>query len=939
MLRRPFRRALWRLFLADILLKLLLLSAHLEAGALHTLAARVSFIGLFVVLYVPLTLAWIAMLGLQYKRIVRWNDVAEAPVGGAGSRAEALKGLERVPARLALIWAGQWIVLGVLLELLLPPMWPVLAPPGHGPTWATLLQMIAIAIAAPGLGYVLVAHTLTPAVARSMRTEEDTPAPVPRDALPRDALPRDALPRDALPRDALPRNELSREVDQDMPQRGLPRFWSLVMLVLSMGLAQILWMAGLLFRSSAQPLLSADGGGSPSAWLLIRLIVPPLTAVSLLAWLLAGIVTRPAHRLRILLETLGRQSTLLEAGVRPLPRYAASDLLSDTLNPLIDRLEVAMKDQIELSQLKSGYQEVEEESRARSEFFANMSHEIRTPMTAIQGYAHLLLEPTLTQTERFNYVQTILRNSDHLLTVVNDILDFSKLEAGRMEVEMMDCSPGRVITEVAALMQVRALEKGLSLSVHYLSAIPESIQSDATRLRQILLNLVGNALKFTTSGGVRILVRLLDPGSSGSRLSITIEDTGVGIDPMRLAGLFQPFTQADASTSRVFGGTGLGLVISRRLARMLGGDIQVESDGRSGSSLTATIRTGPITSLKTYDSQDAVDEHERSLPGIFHAPLIRIEVSVLLAEDTPDSRMLVRTYLKKAGARVTDVENGQQALERALEAWRAGNPYQVILMDMQMPVLDGFAATSMLRAQGYPGPIVALTAFATAGERERCLTAGCNVFLTKPIDRDKLIEVVRAYSPHDDWHVERFFPKAGPLPTAKPVPEVGVSAPESNGGVALEHAASAPSPEHVEGDSRARIDAEGTTGLPRRSVDQEALYSDLDHEEDLVPLIAMFVADLPLRRNWLTAAAAEQDQATLQGLAHQLRGVAGGFGFQSITDAAADVEDAIRRSDDPSVIAHHLDELLRLCERARVRGEEHRSLEGSLPDALPSFSV
>ncbi len=389
-------------------------------------------------------------------------------------------------------------------------------------------------------------------------------------------------------------------------------------------------------------------------------------------------------------------------------------------------------------------------SLAKSEFLANMSHEIRTPMTAIVGYADLLAEDTETGQDlqpRLESIRTIQRNGQHLLQLINDILDISKIEAGKMELEQVRCSPAQLAADVQSLMQVRADAKGLTLRVEFDGPVPETIQSDPTRLKQILVNLVGNAIKFTEAGGVRLVTRLvrepLGAAAPGSTLQFEIIDTGVGMRADQLSVLFQPFTQADSSTTRRFGGTGLGLTISRRLAEMLGGTITVTSAPGVGSTFTVSVATGPLDGVPLVtitpgelSVRPEAWRPDRPDPGGLHC-------RVLFAEDGPDNQRLIAHLLRKAGAEVTLVENGALAVSEALAARRAGRPFDVILMDMQMPVLDGYAATARLRAEGYDGLIIALTAHAMDSDREKCLAAGCDDYASKPIDRRRLIQTIR----------------------------------------------------------------------------------------------------------------------------------------------------------------------------------------------------
>ncbi len=383
-------------------------------------------------------------------------------------------------------------------------------------------------------------------------------------------------------------------------------------------------------------------------------------------------------------------------------------------------------------------------NRSKSEFLANMSHEIRTPMTAILGYNDLMLDPSQTPEERAECVQTIRRNGEHLLSIINDILDLSKVEAGKMTLEIAECSPHQIVAEVASLMRGRAVGKGLGFEVRYAGPIPVSINSDATKIRQILINLIGNAIKFTDAGCVTLIVRMAEAvEGSEPRLAFEVIDTGIGIASNQIDGLFKPFVQVDSSTTRRFGGTGLGLAISGRLVAMLGGEITVQSEPGKGSRFAFTIRTGPL------DGVEMISSSHEALPARNAA---RVEQRsgtargrVLLVEDGPDNQRLIAFMLKKAGAHVEVADNGRIGVDKAMAAMEAGRPFDLVLMDMQMAVLDGYAATRELRERGYTRPIVALTAHAMERDRQKCLQIGCDDFLTKPIDRDRLLSLVASH--------------------------------------------------------------------------------------------------------------------------------------------------------------------------------------------------
>lgn len=423
----------------------------------------------------------------------------------------------------------------------------------------------------------------------------------------------------------------------------------------------------------------------------------------------------------------------------------------ELLRTIGDLLGLAIASHRFNEQLDHARNNAEAANVAKSEFLANMSHEIRTPMTAILGYAENLLDTTLDNEQRSTAIDTIRRNGEHLLQILNDILDLSKIEAGKLSIETMRCSPAMLLQDIVDMMQIKADNKNISLHYEFAGPIPETIWSDPTRLRQILINLIGNAIKFTQQGRVHIVAgtRPNDRHSNTApAMEFTITDTGIGMTEEQLHKLFEPFSQADTSVTRRFGGTGLGLTICRRLARLLGGDIEVASTPGAGSTFTLHVDMGNIEGVPITNPKDLPQPATRSASitvGTGH----NIDGHVLLAEDGIDNQRLISMILKKAGANVRVVDNGQQAFDAAMQAVNKDSPFDVILMDMQMPVLDGYAATAALRQQGYTGAIIALTAHAMDSDREKCINAGCDDYATKPINRAQLIDLVNSYIEHN----------------------------------------------------------------------------------------------------------------------------------------------------------------------------------------------
>ena len=484
--------------------------------------------------------------------------------------------------------------------------------------------------------------------------------------------------------------------------------------------------------------------------------------------------------------------------------------------------------------------EAEVATRAKSVFLANMSHEIRTPLTAILGFAETMLQMEQTPEERIEAIHTILRNGKHLRNLISDILDLSKIEAERIDIEHTQFSLPNLLADIHQLAKNQAQDKGLIFTSHYFPELPAIITSDPTRVKQILLNLIGNAIKFTSApGAIRLIVSLdLDR----EQLMLAIHDNGVGISTTDLPRLFEPFVQADASTTRKFGGTGLGLSISRRLARQLGGNVVVMSDLHYGSLFIVTLATGCLQgiSLINLENDPGIVVPQESAISL----IPQLTGTVLVAEDNGDNQRLISWLIQRTGANTVITTNGQEALERAQT-----EEFNLVLMDMQMPIMNGIDATTLLRLTGFDQPIVALTANTTEADVAQAKEAGCNDFFSKPIEQAAFFAMLARY--------------LSPASRSSPPPA-------------------------------------------------KLLANKEDEDPAFLAMTNDFLHNLPDRLQELALAGQQQNWSSVRFLCHQLKGVAATFGMPELTDLAGKTELAILSSH-YSEAEQLLAELIQLC--------------------------
>lgn len=518
--------------------------------------------------------------------------------------------------------------------------------------------------------------------------------------------------------------------------------------------------------------------------------------------------------------------------------------------------------QIELERTKNA---AEAANKAKSELIANISHEIRTPLGAIQGFADLIAGVKQSPADERISIHAIRRNSRNLLELINDLLDLSKIEAGLLEIEKREFFVGDKVSEVVELFSSDALKKDLTLKVHYEGPIPESIRSDPKRLGQVLINLIGNAIKFTDYGEIVLTIKLFNGENDRKLLGFIVQDTGIGIPDTQINSLFRPFSQADSSIGRKYGGTGLGLSLSKRLCQMLGGNTElVQSKVGVGSTFRAYIDPGDLQGVGMltglhHASHAPVNEGMQSFVN-------RLDnVKVLIIEDCNDNQIIYTQFIEFMGGIVETADDGQSGLAKA----KSGD-FDVILLDIQMPNMDGYTTARELRKVKIETPIIALTAHAMKGERKRCIDAGANEYLTKPVEPEVLIDTIGIY--------------AGVTNTASKL------------------------------DTQLR-----SSKLVSELVLKEdtPIYSKYHDDPRVKPVLPNFLKGLDDRILKLKQAIETEDWNKVNNTAHSFKGTALNYGYPSIAECVSEIEEESRNGRDKNHVIHLLKSLESLTFRAR----------------------
>ncbi|MBN1766467.1 MAG: response regulator [Sedimentisphaerales bacterium] len=466
--------------------------------------------------------------------------------------------------------------------------------------------------------------------------------------------------------------------------------------------------------------------------LLVQLVGSIVTLVTVFVLLSKSFIAR-IRKITRATVMIGRGDTSYRINMSSKDEFGR---LSDSIDLMAEKIRNAEFKLIEKNlEITRALNEAEHANKIKSEFLANMSHEFRTPMNAIIGFSDILTYEKLTK-DQMTYVTYIIDSSKHLLTVINDILDISKIESGKMEIESIRFSLARLLAGLDSMMRPMALQKNIDFKIIHCTTLPAMINADPTRLKQCLVNLVNNAIKFTEHGHVHVKISCLQK-IDGPYMKFEVEDTGIGLDADKRDTIFKAFCQAESGTSRKYGGTGLGLSITQNLIRLMGGEISVTSEKGKGTTFTLDIpahidiEAEPILENETTMEHMAKPDDREKMTLSGH---------ILVAEDNPTNQKLIELLLHKLNLSVFIVDNGQAALDAA-----SRQRFDLILMDMEMPLLNGYQATKSFRDNGYDGTIIALTAHAMKGDQEKCITVGCDDYLAKPIDIIKFKRLLEYY--------------------------------------------------------------------------------------------------------------------------------------------------------------------------------------------------
>lgn len=616
-------------------------------------------------------------------------------------------------------------------------------------------------------------------------------------------------------------------------------------------------------------------------------------------WELALAENRSVSNVMMELPTSGGESRIFRVNCSPL---VGNDNENRGVMVTFDDVTTLEKNKIELRHAKD---DAEAANKAKSDFLANMSHEIRNPMNAIVGFTDILrrgIEDC--EATRRDYLNTIHASGTHLVGLINDILDLSKIESGKMELELCECNPYQLMGEVVNVLKMKANDQNLVLEHRIEGRIPLTIQSDPTRLRQIMMNLVGNAIKFTTEGSVRIVADMLSTNGR-QQIRFSVKDTGIGMTESQCSKIFEEFVQADSSVTRRFGGTGLGLAISKKLTEAFGGEIVVTSVPGEGSTFSFTVDTGEIQNVELVDDEQAMLTIQSRQAIQTTEKFVRFQPSrVLVTDDTPANRQLVGLVLRNAGLVVEEAENGLEALEKA-----TAENFDLLLMDMQMPVMDGFTATKQLRDLGVQVPIYALTANVMQSDRERCEAAGCTGFLTKPIDIDKLLATLAEILPLDDNPILEADEESSSIAKIAPEPVTRANPMSAE----IDDIMALVSQALGETDSVSPSTIDPSTLSPIRST----LPVEISEFREIV---AQFIGGLPTLLSEMRVAWEARNFSELRELAHKLKGTGGTVGFSEFTEPAERLQQLADQAIDTGV-EETLQQLEGLSQRVELSPE------------------